>query len=288
MPAWKVDLVFEAQGHGWEETYYADFGVGDFGAADAQIRKLADARIALSAPPVQIKAYRITDPLTAGRQGQPIYFKPRLDAPVWPREEGATDPATSINVGFIHNATNRTRRIQMRGIPDVVVSHYGDLRSPEWGTWQTKFNKLRNILLGIVGGQIAGTRYGWLMRPRAKELAGVSYSMADPILPLFTFPAGTFDPETEVDQYKLVRFSRFNGSNSVLNRELVVLVKTATTAAAATPIAAGPQITPGRAIVYGAAEFIAADNVGVERTGRRAPGRPLLVTPGRGRANKRI
>jgi hypothetical protein len=287
MPAWKVDLVFQAPGHGWQETYYADFQVGDFGAAADAVKKLADLRIALAARPVEIKAYRITDPITPGKQGQPVYFRPRRTAPIWPGELGATDPATSVNIGFIRNEGNLTRRIQMRGVPDVVIDNYGDLKSVEWGTWEKAFNKLRLFLLGIINGQQSGTRWGWLNRPRAAQVFGVSYSMADPIKPLFTFPAGTFLDPDEINKPKLIRFSKFNGSNSALNRELVCIVKSTTTAETAAPISAGPMITGGQALLYSAPVFVAADNIGVERTGTRRPGRPLLVTAGRSRARPR-
>lgn len=281
MPTWKLDLVFEAHGQGWEETYYRNFTGSDFGSAATVASTLATKRIALCGSPVRIKAWRINDPLTPGRQGQANYFQPAYVATHGSGEQGngAASPSSSINVGFINNAENRSRRISMRGVWDDAITKSGSLEGPQYAAWLAVFNVWRTYVLQ--------QGFGWLKRPRAASDVPVSYSIVNPVMPLFTFPAGTFTDPGDVGTFKLIRFSKFNGSTSTLNRELVVRVLTTATAEAAAPIAAAAMITPGRAIIYGTPAFIVADNVGVERAGRRAPGRPLLLTPGRSRARRR-
>lgn len=279
MPVWKLDLVFEANGRGWEETYYRNFSGSDFGSAFTVANTLAQKRIGLSAAPVVIKAYRVTDPLTIGRQGQVFYFNPVISAAQRPDDVGAADPATSINIGFIQNAQNLTRRIQLRGVWDDAIRNFGQLDGGPYAAWFQVFGVYRTYLLQ--------QGFGWLNRARAFQNQPVSYSIAvNPVIPVFTFPAAALVGIPD-DSFFMARFSRFNGSSSLLNRELILLKASATTASAAAPIAAGPMITPGRAIIYATPALVTADNVGVERVGRRAPGRPLLLTPGHARPAKR-
>lgn len=279
MPVWKLDLVFEAQGRGWEETYYKNFSASSFGGVNAEVSALADKRILLSADPVVIKAYRVSDPLTSGKQGQAFYFNPKKNPGGAGGAEGSATPSAAINVEFISNTNNSTRRIQMRGIWDAAIRHYADLDSPSYGNWYTYFLQWRTYVLQ--------QGYGWLSRPQVGDSVQVTYNYdIDPLIPEFTFPADWF-PADQVNKFRPVRFSRFNGSSSPLNRELIVFVTARNKAVAAAPIAAGPMISPGRAIRYGTPTLVVADNIGVSKVGRRAPGAPLLHTPGRARARAR-
>jgi hypothetical protein len=279
MPVYKLDLIFEAFGRGWEETYYRNFPQADFGSANAVAVALAQQRIVLSAPPVRIKAYRLQDPLTAGRQGSVFYFNPEAVAVDPGGDQGAASPDTTINVDWINSAENLTRTIGMRGIWDIAVRQFNQLNSPGYAQWLTVF-----------GGYVAwvkGKGFGWLSRVRTRSNVPVTYDVTDPIVPLFTFPAATFGAPPYANPFRLIRFSKFNGSKSDLNRELIVEVRSDTTARAAAPISAGPMITPGRAILYGEPAFKVADIIGVARVGRRSPGAPLLYTPGRRRNRPR-
>lgn len=279
MPVYKLDLIFEAFGRGWEETYYRNFPQPDFASANAVAVALAQQRIVLSAPPVRIKAYRLQDPLTAGRQGSVFYFNPEAVAVDPGGDQGAASPDTTINVDWINSAENLTRTVGMRGIWDIAVRQFNQLNSPGYAQWLTVFN-------GYVTW-VKSKGFGWLSRVRVGPAVVVTYSMADPIVPLFTFPTGTFGAGPYNPKFRVVRFSKFNGSRSELNRELVVEVLTDTTARAAAPISAGPMITPGRALLYTAPAFKVADIIGVARVGRRSPGAPLLYTPGRRRNRPR-
>lgn len=287
MGAWKLDLVFEARGRGWEETYYADFGVADFGAMNPIASKLADLRIAMSAPPVEIKAYRVSDPFTSGRQGQVFYFKPRKAAPAWPGELGATDPTTSVNINFIRNANNATRQIWLRGCPDSILDDFGELAGPQYAVWSDKFLAWRQFLLGQAGGQGGGIRYGWATRPTVADKGKVTYIYAPgAVVPTFTLPTDFFPASPNVYQ-AYVRISGLNGSRSPLNTAMIINVLNRTTAEPVKPIAAGPMTTSGLMQRYGTPAFVTADNIGVSKAGRRAPGRPLLYTPGRRRGRAR-
>jgi len=278
MPAYKVDLVFEANGRGWVETYYRNFPQIDFGAANAEITSLAQKRIKLSGNPVVIKAYRITDPLTSGRQGQSVYFTPNLTPAGAGGVDGAASPSTAININFINNATNKTRFIQMRGVWDDAIANFNNFKNPSFANWNTFFLMLRDFMLA--------NGYGWLSAtPSAPSPVSYAYGVGA-TAPTFTTP-GNFWDALEVNTFQKARFSRFNDSNSTLNRELIVFVTSQTTAVAAAAIAAGPMTSQGRIIKYGTPAFTAASNIGVTRVGRRSPGAPLLYTPGRARDRAR-
>lgn len=279
MPVFKLDLIFEAGGRGWEETYYRSFPNPDFGSAFTVANTLAQKRIVLSANPVVIKAYRLQDPLTAGRQGSVFYYNPVIAAAPNGGDQGAASPDTTINTTWIDSATNASRTLGLRGIWDSAITNFNQLQTPEFAAWNALFNTYRTYLLQ--------QGFGWLARVAASRNVPVTYSVADPIVPLFTFPAGTFGAPPYAQRFRLIRFSRFNGSRSELNRELVVEVLSDTTARAASPIAVGPMITGGRAILYSASELRVATQIGVTRVGRRAPGAPLLYTPGRARNRPR-
>lgn len=279
MPVYKLDLVFEANGRGWEETYYKNFDSPNFGAAATIAGTLASKRIALSGAPVVIKAYRVTDPLTEGVQGEAFYFNPVYAAGGDAGANGASSPSASINVGWIVNAINRKRRIWMRGVWDDAITNFGQLNNAIYATWNAKWVQWRTYVLQ--------QGFGFMTTPRAGVRMRVTYTYAPGAsVPTFTFSGDFFDL-AQVNTYQRVRFSKFNGSNSPLNRELVVWVLSRTSAEPATAIAAGPMTNAGSALRYAAPVFYAADNIGVERVGRRAPGAPLLLTPGRSKARAR-
>lgn len=288
MPQWKLDLIFEARGRGWRETYYADFGTPNFQGVFDYAVKLATARIAMAAAPVQIKAYSVSDPITSGRQGQTKKFNPRLNAPAWPGNDGATDPSTAVNIDFIRAANNATRRIQLRGCPDGIVNDFGELTGPLYGAWEQKFFAWRLILLGQ-GGQGVNANYGWFSRLPLNVPAGkVTYAYTPgAFVPTLTFPVDFF-PEGDLGQNRYVRIRGINGGHSALNGEQVLFITSRNTAETTKPLALGPMITSGLAQRYATTPtFGIADNLGVNGAGRRAPGAPLGYTPGRRKARPR-
>lgn len=280
MPVWKCDLVFEAQGRGWQETYYKDWPGTGFASAQTIMTNLANKRIAMCGKPVQIKAYRISDPLVLGNQGQPVYFNPVKAAPTGEADPGASDPATAILSAWRVDAGTAGRLLWLRGVWDGAITDFGQLNSNDYASWHAKFIAWRDYVLE--------KGFGWMKSQRSGPSVPVTYSIsADPVMPVFTFPAGFLEGVSDGAAFR-VRFSKFNGSSSPLNRELVVVKTNATTATVAAPIATGAMISPGRAIRYTAPQFQAADAIIVNRTGRRAPGAPLLLTPGRGRNRPRV
>lgn len=288
MPVWALNLNFRAESNGWTESYYADFGAASFAGMYDIAKKLGGLRVALSADPVVITSYSVSDPITEGQQGRTIDFGPYLAAPS-NVAYGAGDPATSINIAFSNATQKRHRRIFMRGVPDIVVTHFGRLDSVEWGNWSKKFNALRDYLLGLVNGQLAGTNYGWLARKRTADTRrGVSYAYPEGSnTPLFTVDQVDYFPSAQVGTKQYVRVSGLNDSQSTLNRELVVLVKSRTTFQPVKSIAAFPMTAPGFVQRYNAPEFVPADEIYVERAGSRRPGAPLLSRPGRSKGRPR-
>lgn len=279
MPLWKTDLVFQANGRGWQETYYKVWPGPGFASVTSIVQALAQKRIALSGSPVFIKAYRITDPLLDGVQGQAVYFTPPIVTPTGAGADGSTDPGTSIVTSWRVDAGESGRRIWLRGVWDSAINNFGTLQGGPYADWFAKFQVYRNFVLQ--------NGFGWLTRARIGNPTQVKYDYdLDPIIPTFTF-ATNFFTLTDVGKYQTVRFSKFNSSRSPLNRELVVYVTSQTQCIAAEPITAGPMINPGRCIKYATPTFVAADAIVVDRVGRRNPGAPLLLTPGRRRNRAR-
>jgi hypothetical protein len=287
MPQWKMDLIFEARGRGWRETYYANFAADNFQGMLPFAQKLATARIAMSAAPVEIKAYSVSDPITSGKQGQTFYFRPRYKAPQWPDNDGATDPSTSVNVEFIRAANNATRQIQLRGCPDGIFDDFGELTGPLFGAWDQKYQAWRAVLLGQ--GAQPNANYGWFSRLPLNVPAGkVTYAYVPGAwVPTLTFPTDFF-AEADLGQNRYVRIRGVNGGTSKLNGEQVLFITSRTTAETAKPLALGPMTTSGLAQRYAILPtFGLADNIGVKKAGRRAPGAPLLYTPGRRKGRAR-
>lgn len=288
MPALKLDLIFEARGRGWRETYYGDFPVTNFEEMVPIAKKLAAARIAMAASPVQIKAFAVSDPLTPGRQGQTFNFAPRYSAPTWPGNDGATDPSTAVNVDFQRAGSNKARRIQLRGCPDGIINDFGELTGTLFGAWSQPYEAWRLIMLGQ--GQPPNVNYGWFARlPVANvDPSEVSYAYAvGATVPTLTFEAGFF-PLGDQKKNRYIRIKGLNGGTSSLNGEAVVYVLTDATAKTTKPIALGPMTTTGLATRYAALPtFFPCVNVRISKAGRRAPGAPLGYTPGRRRARRR-
>lgn len=278
MPVMKLDLIFECNGRGWRETYYRNWESQLPGAVLKTAQTLAAKRAALSGKGVQIKAYSITDPLAVGRQGESVPFNPRYEGFELTADTGAVGPSVAVNILWADDITRLHRRQWMRGVWDLAIHKWDQMDDENFGSWMAEFAKYREYVLA--------KGFGWLNRPRAQE-AACSYTYnADEVAPTFTFATAFFDAG-DVGKFQSVRFSKFNGSNSPLNRELVVRVVDTTHCVAALPIAAGPMTTQGKCIRYGTPTFVAATNIGVGRVGRRAPGAPLLHTPGRSKARAR-
>lgn len=279
MSVYKLDLIFEAGGRGWRESYYRNFEQTAMGSVLGAAQTLAALRSTLSGKGVLIKAYSITDPLAAGRQGESVPFATPFDGFHLTAGSGATDPSSAVNILWADDVTRLHRRQWYRGVWDLAISHFGKLNSPDFLTWRGEFFKLREYLLE--------KQYGWINRPRADEQACAYSYLEDSLVPKFTFAADFF-PVEAFNKFQSVRFSKFNGSKSTLNRELVVKVIDARNCEAALPIAAGPMVSAGKCIRYGPGAFVIASNIGVGRVGRRSPGSPLLHTPGRAKASPRI
>lgn len=278
MPVYKLDLIFEAGGRGWRESYYRNFEQVTMGGVLADAQTLAQKRSVLNGKGVVIKAYSITDPLAAGRQGESVPFSPVFDGFHLTADTGAAAPSAAINILWADDVTRLHRRQWYRGIWDLAIHKFNQLDSPDFITWRGEFGKFRTYLLS--------KGYGWLSRPRAGEApCAYAYGVGSQV-PTFSF-INDFFPLEQVGTFQHVRFSKFNGGKSTLNREMIVKVTAVNTCEAAVPIAAGPMIVGGKCIRYGTPTFIVATNIGVGRVGRRAPGAPLLHTPGRGRVKAR-
>jgi hypothetical protein len=280
MPVWQVALIHEANGRGWRETYYKNFGVTNFEAAIPEAQTLAGWSIKMKATPVKIKAVSFSDPILEGRQGQTFYFNPPAEATVTNEQagEGAVSPAAAINITGLHADGNLTRTQPLRGVWDVAITQFNQLSSAGYAAWRDTFLNWRFFLLD--------KGYGFLHRERAGSAKATYSYVGTDQFPTFGFPANFF-PEEQIDTYQRVRFSRFNKSDSPLNRELVIYVTARNAATSATAISAGPMVNAGRVIRYATPTFKVFSSLNVARVGRRSTGAPLLYTPGRRRNRPR-
>jgi len=274
MSVLKVDLVFRARGYGWQESYYRNFSSAQITAAVVVADTLSIKGAAMLGSDAGIVAYRITDPLTPGSQGQAFYVQG--SGYFGNATEGCTDPNTSINVGFLAESINKSKRMFLRGVWDSFIVEFGVFDAVNAGPWLTTYVAWKSYLLQQSFGWLAGT-------PRVKASI-TNYTQVNPLIPVFTLSYNMFTTG-EVNTFKVVRIAKLNGK-SVLNRQLVVYVTAQNTCQAAAPISAAPFSTVGTMTTYDYA-FTAASNILLQRAGRRAPGRPLLVSVGRARAAAR-
>lgn len=287
MAIWQIDLNFLARGRSWSESYFADFNLPSFAAITPTAVKLADLRIAMCAPPVEIVSYSVSTPVEAGQRGQTKNIVPIRTATGW-GEQAAGDPATSVNASFQNFATQKSRRLYMRGVPDSVVTDFGQLKSTAYGTWKGLFDAWASYLLALPNSGSTGPVYGWLSREPVGAPAKCEYVIpVGGYLPVFTATPALFAGIDE-ESLRYVRVSGLNGRNSTLNREFVVRILSESTCQVVQPIAAFPMISPGQIRLYAEEPvFVPANLIEVSKTGTRRPGSPLLNTPGRAKDRPR-
>lgn len=186
-------------------------------------------------------------------------------------------PSASLAVNMADSTNTRSKIIHLRGFWDSVEENerYVPAR-PEAAGWIDRFNAWKQAL-------IAG-QYGWLAKTAADSAKGkaLSYVVANNGIVTFTLE-GPGMPEAVVGTQQQVRFSKFNKSNSLLNKTILVNVDTRTSLTSVNPHAAQIMTSSGRYNFRGTG-FVPYNDVSSVVLGERRMGKPLNRSPGRSKA----
>lgn len=266
------------EGYGWTEVHYK-LSDSDNPALNTQltnfITNVAEARRVLLGEGCAIVGVRVSYP----RAGAIASYGLRKFLP-GDEEKIATSQSNSLAIVFNDSTYTKQKVLHLRGFWDAVEAneaYHPEL--PEAAGWEERLIAWKQAL--ITGN------YGWPSKVPADSAKGINVtyaSDADDIV-TFTLPAPGM-PAATVGTIQSVRFSKFNTSNSVLNRALLVTVDTALSLKTVAPIAAGPMKGKGR-FNYRSPGFVGYANTGSISLGERRMGAPLDRYPGRSKAKAR-
>lgn len=197
-------------------------------------------------------------------------------APGFAGQKGASW-ASSLAVNFYDSTFTKNKTVHVRGFWDSVEKNEIYLPAgPEAEGWLDRFNIWKQAL-------IDGS-YGWLSKDVASSAAGVVTTYVADANDIVTFTlAGTGMPVATVGTVQLVRFSKINRSNSVLNRQMLVEVVSQTQLRTVNQIATGPFGSKGR-FNFRATAFVPYAGINAVSLGKRAMGKAIGHSPGRAKA----
>lgn len=260
---------FEGGQRGWTESYAQSRQSGNLDAAVVALYPFWQKRAVLSGTNTKIKATKCS---AISDKGDSYLTYVNFFGT---QTETVNDYESSVNVQLT-TANGRYRKLTfLRGCWDSVFfdAYFQDNNAP----WVSLFNSWRQELLAQrLGwmGQVATPPEAFVNNYESLENGLVGFTLQAPLL------AG-------VPLYKKVEVSLSGfGKGSVLNRRLVVIPQSPTTAITAAPIAVAPYAGIGfmRLPSY---ELKQAEVVNLQRIGRRPAGAPLLQPLGRGRNRAR-
>lgn len=269
MPDLLYTAVFNGLNRGWTESYVGFQAATNLVSAQTAIQPFWQARAALLGANVRIQATKVSSITDIGDSY--LVYLDYLGNP----NEAVNDLESSVNVRLT-SANGRYRKLTfLRGAWDVVFND-GNFNANQ-AAWLALFNTFAENLIG--------NSLGWLGVVDNPTTAFVSnYTQLDNGLISFTVTPSVFLPQ-DINKKKSVRFSGM-GIKSVLNRKLVVIPQTPTTCITAAPIGAAPYQGTGF-ITIPTYVRRTADQVVLQRIGRRPAGAPLLQPVGRGRNRPR-
>lgn len=197
----------------------------------------------------------------------------------YPGEEDrpSANQDSSLAIAFNDSTYTKSKILHLRGFWDAVeVNQAYHPDAPGTEGWTDRLVAWKTAL-------ISGN-YGWPSKSPDLSAKGsnVTYVVNADNKVVFTLEAPGM-PAPTVGTLQQVRFSKFNNSESILNRQLLVHVDNATTLTTVQQIAAVAMKTKGRFNYRGPA-FVAYNNTGSISLGERRMGRPLDHYPGRSRA----
>lgn len=276
MPTIKASYVMSGPYHGWRETWYFQQTSQNLTDAFPTWVTTLESRRQLLGAQCQIKAVECS--IVLDDAGNPVID---VSAPDYVFKNGYTqEDSADLDVALIINASilsrNKSRNVFMRGIWDSIETMGGVYSAPPTGLWATKFASWVATMKAIGVGYIATTKAG----PFA--ITGYTQLVDEQVQLTFAAPgpwaAGV--PQAPVQ----IRINTARQSSKLAGLK-VVQPLSATTAVTIDKIAVYPFTGVGwRAFTY-TRGFVLTPNIDARRIGRRAVGRPLLVTAGRAKAS---
>jgi hypothetical protein len=198
-----------------------------------------------------------------------------------PLEKVSSSQGDSLAIVFNDITYTKQKVLHLRGFWDAVETNQAyHPELPEAAGWTERLVAWKATLIDGA--------YGWPSKLPAASAKGdkVTYAGAADNKVTFTLQAPGM-PVATVGTVQQVRFSKFNNSNSILNRALLVSVDDATHLTTIQQVGAGPMLTKGR-FNFRSPSFVAYANTGSISLGERRMGKPLDHYPGRSKAKRLI
>lgn len=267
------------EGYGWTETHYKN-STSDAPNLNTQLENFRDnvctARAELLGHGCALVGCRVSYPRAGAiaSYGLKIFFPGH-------EEKLSANQDSSLAIVFNDSTYTKSKVLHLRGFWDAVEANQAyHPELPEAAGWDER-------LIAWKAALIDGS-YGWPSKKPADSARGINVTYvpdADNRI-VFTLEAPGM-PVATVGTIQQVRFSKFNRSNSILNRALLVSVDNVTQVTSVNPIGAGPLTSKGR-FNFRAPAFTAYANTGSISLGERRMGAPLDRYPGRSKAKPLI
>lgn len=271
----KANYVFSGPDHGWRETWFFQQAMSaGLVAAITTFQTTAASRRLLLGAQASIKAVECSVELDDA--GQPVLNDSILN---YIYQNGfSTEDCADLDLAVVTNASSalrdKSRNIFLRGFWDSIEVQGGKYVPPPGSTWATKYGSWVAAMQAIQVGYLRG------VKSAAFPITGYTQTVDGHVNIVFAGPgpwaAGL--PVTPVQ----IRINT-GGQTSTLSGIQIVQPLTATTCVTVDKIAVFPFTgTAWRAFTY-TKSFVLTPNIDPRRIGRRAAGRPLLVSVGRAR-----
>lgn len=269
----KANYVFSGPDHGWRESWFflSPFSAGLNAAYNAFVATVPTRRLLLGAQ-ASIKAVECS--FETDDANQPVLNDSILN---YIYQNGfQSEDCADLDLAVVTNCSNavrtRSRNIFLRGFWDSIEVQGGKYVPPPGSTWSAKYGSWVDAMKALAVGWVRGTKSAAFPINGYTQLADgqVAITFAAPG-PFVGVPVGT---------KRQVRFNTA-GQKSTLSGLQIVSVQSATLAWTIDKIAVFPFTGVGwNAFTYTKA-FELSPNIDPRRIGRRAVGRPLLVSVGR-------
>lgn len=267
------------QGYGWTETHYK-LSSSDNPQLNTQLSSFIDnvcnARRELLGEGCNIVGARVSYPRAGALASYGLkFFQPGNG------DKLSASQDDSLAIVFNDVTYTKSKVLHLRGFWDAVEANQAyHPELPEAAGWTDRLVAWKTTL-------ISGN-YGWPSKSPDISAKGVdvTYTVGVDLRVTFVLQAPGM-PAGTVGTIQQVRFSKFNNSQSILNRQLLVHVDDATHLTTVQQIGAGPMKTKGR-FNYRGPTFVGYNNTGSISLGERRMGKPLDRYPGRSKAKPLI
>lgn len=264
----QVVFYFESGPWGWSEVWHKDAVTGKLKTfTNGEALALGLKRVAMLAAEsklVAIKTSRIADKGDSWL----TYFNQ-----IGPEDVHSASPHVSLFTIFADATGKKKKSTFARGVPDNIELN-GGVFQPTAEPFKTNATAWANAI--IQGG------WGWLTTVNAAPKTITGYVETDEGRVRLTLPAATFAAPGTEPVFVKARVN-FKGNKSRLNGVQVWQVKSTTTCESVKKQAVFPFESEGKFTLQ-TFEFVAADDFGFQKIGRRPAGRPSHLTRGREQA----